>query len=66
MDGLANLVDKRNKDVEACLARDAAEYKPVRNAVAHTAILTDEAKKKLTSVRENIKARVKMLLATHK
>jgi hypothetical protein len=66
MDGLANLVDKRNKDVEACLARDASEYKPIRNAVAHTALLTDEAKKKLTSVRENIKARVKTLLSSAK
>jgi len=66
MDGLANLVDKRNKDVEACLARDASEYKPIRNAVAHTALLTDEAKKKLTSVRENIKARVKALLSSAK
>lgn len=66
MDGLANLVDKRDKIKEACLARDAAEFKPIRDAVAHTALLTDEAKKKLTSVRENIKGRVKTLLATGK
>ncbi len=63
MDGLANLVDKRDKIKEACLARDAAEFKPIRDAVAHTALLTDEAKKKLSTVRENIKARVKALLS---
>jgi hypothetical protein len=66
MDGLANLVDKRDKITEACLARDAAEFKPIRDAVAHTALLTDEAKKKLTTVRENIKGRVKTLLSATK
>ena len=62
MDDLANLVDKLDKATEACLARDAAEFKPIRDAVAHTALLTDAAKKKLTTVRENIKGRVKTLL----
>ncbi|MCY2950697.1 MAG: ATP-binding protein [Planctomycetota bacterium] len=66
MDGLANLVDKRDKNKEACLARDAAEFKPMRDAVAHTALLTDEAKKKLSTVRENIKGRVKTLLSPSK
>jgi len=66
MDDLANLVDKKDKIKEACLARDAAEYKPVRDAVAHTALLTDAAKNKLTTVRENIKGRVKTLLSEPK
>jgi Histidine kinase-, DNA gyrase B-, and HSP90-like ATPase len=67
MDNLANLVDKpKDRIKEPGLARDATEYKPIRDAVAHTALLTDEAKKKLTSVRENIKARVKTLLAAAK
>jgi hypothetical protein len=66
MDDLANLVDKRDKITDACLARDAAEFKPVRDAVAHTALLTEEAKKKLATVRENIKGRVKTLLSTPK
>ena len=66
MDDLANLVDKRDKNKEACLARDAAEFKPIRNAVAHTRLLTDAAKNKLTSVRENIKGRVKTLLSNPK
>jgi Histidine kinase-, DNA gyrase B-, and HSP90-like ATPase len=66
MDDLANLVDKKDKIKEASLSRDAAEFKPIRDAVAHTALLTDEAKKKLTTVRENIKARVKTLLSEGK
>ena len=66
MDDLANLVDKLDKLKDACLARDAAEFKPIRDAVAHTVLLTDEAKKKLTTVRENIKGRVKALLSAGK
>jgi len=64
MDDLAYLVDRpkdRNKD--ASLARDAETFKPMRDAVAHTALLTDQAKKKLTGVRENIKGRVSALLS---
>jgi len=63
MDNLANLVDKRDPIKEACLARDANEYKPVRDAIAHTALLTDEAKTRLTTVSDNIKERIRTLLA---
>ena len=66
MDDLANMVDKRDAVKEACLARDANEYKPIRDAVAHTALLTDVAKNKLTTVRENIKERVKTILSKTK
>ena len=62
MNDLAYLVDKKDPVREACLARDANEYKPMRDAVAHTALLTDVAKLKLTSVYENIKGRVNKLL----
>jgi hypothetical protein len=62
MDGLANLVDKRDPIKEACLARDANEYKPIRDAIAHTALLTDEAKTRLTTVSHNIKERIRTLL----
>jgi hypothetical protein len=63
MDDLANMVDKRDKAKEASLARDASEFKPIRDAVAHTALLTNEAKAKLRTVRENIKGRVRKLLS---
>lgn len=62
MDGLANLVDKKDKTTNASLSRDANEYKPMRDALAHTALLTGVAKNKLTSVYENIKGRVNKLL----
>lgn len=62
MDGLSNLVDKKKDQNMASLSRDAMEYKPMRNAVAHTSRLTETAKQKLTSVYENIKGRLKMLL----
>jgi len=63
MDHLANLVDKvQDKLKDAGLSRDASEYKPVRDALAHTALLTDSAKIKLTSVYQNIQARLKKLL----
>ena len=64
MDDLANLVDKRDPMKEACLARDANQYKPIRDALAHTALLTDEAKNKLTTVYANIRERIKILIAS--
>ncbi|MBE7536201.1 MAG: ATP-binding protein [Anaerolineales bacterium] len=64
MDGLANLVDKSKDPLrEAGLSRDATEYKPMRDALAHTALLTDVAKKRLTTVYENIQGRVRTLLS---
>jgi len=64
MDGLANLIDKPvDPHKKAGIARDAKEYKPIRNALAHTALLTNLAKNKLTTVYENIKERVRALLA---
>lgn len=64
MDHLAKVVDgSRNQQNTASLVRDATEFKPMRNAVGHTALLTDLAKQKLTLVYENIKGRIKTLLA---
>lgn len=63
MDHLANLVDKEDPIKKASLSRDAREYKPIRDALAHTALLADVAKNKLTTVYENIKERVRALLS---
>lgn len=63
MDHLANLVDKKDPLKEACLSRDANEYKPIRDALMHTSLLTDAAKLKLTTVYNNIKGRVRTLLS---
>ena len=63
MTPLANLDDKKDPVKKASLARDAKQYKPMRDAVAHTALLTDAAKQRLTTVYENIKGRIKTLLS---
>lgn len=64
MNQLANLVDKpKDPTKESGLSRDANEYKPMRDALAHTALLTDKAKNRLTTVYDNIKGRLISLLA---
>lgn len=63
MDDLANFVDKPADQLkQAGISRDAKTYRPVRDAVAHTAILTQVAKQSLNTTYENIKARIKKLL----
>ncbi len=60
MDYLARLVDKAG--AQNCLPHDAKQYKPIRGALMHTALLTNTAKRKLTTVYENIRGRIKTLL----
>ncbi|MBU1680607.1 MAG: ATP-binding protein [Bacteroidetes bacterium] len=63
MDDLAITADKPNDKLkEASLIRDAKVYKPIRDAMAHTSILTLIAKQSLNTTYENIKARIKKLL----
>lgn len=66
MDFLANLFDKKDLLKDASLARDANEYKPMRDALAHTSLLVVEARSKLTAVYKNIKARIVVLLSDSK
>lgn len=62
MDSLANLIEKVDPIIQAGLSRDAKEYKPIRDAMAHTSLLTHNAKQRLNSTYENIKARIKQIL----
>ena len=62
MGDLAKLADKINLTKETKFERDVDEYEPIRNGVAHTAFLTREAKQKLNSVYQNIKAKVRNLV----
>lgn len=64
MMNLACLVDKvpKNKPPTAGLSRSAIVYKPMRDAVGHTSLLTPIAKQQLTIEYENIKARLEKLL----
>ena len=61
---LANLIDKvpNSSNKVAGLSRSAVVYKPVRDAVGHTSLLTPTAKNQLTTEYENIKSRVAKLL----
>jgi len=61
MNSLAGIVDTRGQ--VNCLHNDSKQYKPIRDALMHTARLTEEAKRKLTTVYENIKGRIKTLLS---
>ncbi len=63
MDGLANLVDKNPDANKPSLSRNSKEYKPIRDALMHTALLSDEAKVKLRSVYDNIKGRIIQILS---
>lgn len=59
MDNLASLADDENDKIRrATLLRDAQEYKPIRDALAHTSRLTSIAKSRLNVTYENIKARI--------
>lgn len=63
MDNLACLADDETDKVKkASLRRDAIEYKPIRDALAHTSRLTAIAKSRLNITYENIKARIVSLL----
>ncbi len=59
---LTNLVDPQRGHIN-CLSTDAKPYRPIRNSLMHTALLTREAKQRLNSVYDNIKARIKILLS---
>lgn len=60
---LSNFVDKAtDKNKDPALSRSAVIYKPVRDAVGHTSIITSTAKQQLTIELENIKARVMKLM----
>lgn len=63
MDSLATLVDNNKRaPTEPSLYRSSLEYKPVRDALMHTALLTSEAKTNILSTRNNIKGRVRTLV----
>ena len=63
MADLANLIDKTpDKLKNAGLSRSAVTYKPMRDAVGHTSLLTDLAKQQLTLEYSNIQARLIQIL----
>ncbi len=64
MNMLALCADREpDKNKEATLLRNAIDYKPIRDALAHTARLTKKAKQRLDIICENVKMRVVKLLS---
>ena len=63
MADLANLIDKADNQKIASLSRSAITYKPLRDAIGHTSIITDNAKLQLSLTYENIKKRLGEILA---
>jgi len=60
---LSNFIDKAlDGQKDAALSRSAIMYKPVRDAVGHTSVITNIAKQQLSIEFENIKARLIKLL----
>lgn len=60
---LSNFIDKApDKNKDPALSRSSETYKPVRDAVGHTSIITPIAKQQLSIELENIKARVMDLM----
>lgn len=60
---LSNFIDKAaDGQKDPALSRSAIMYKPVRDAVGHTSVITNIAKQQLSIEFENIKARLVKLL----
>lgn len=56
---LSNVVE--NSSTPDSLPVKAKQYKPLRDALMHTSLLSDEAKRRLTTVFDDVKARIKAL-----
>lgn len=54
---------KKESDGNQSLYRDAVRYKPARNAVGHTGLLSQVAKNDLNTTHENMKERIRALLS---
>lgn len=64
MDALSVTAEGSKSTAGPSLWRDAIAYRPVRNAVGHTGLLTQVAKNHLGMTYENIKGRIRALLKT--
>lgn len=63
MDDLALVAEGTKDKTKQSLWLDAINFRPVRNAVGHTGVLTQNAKNHLQLVFENIKGRLRTLLS---
>lgn len=63
MDGLAIMAEGSKSSTGPSLWLDAVNYKPVRNAVGHTGLLSAAGKTHLNQIFLNVRARIKNLLS---
>lgn len=63
MENLVKVTEPRKGFPPNTLLTDETQFTPIRNAVMHTAVLTNEAKKKLTTVYDNIKGKIRDMLS---
>ena len=63
MSNLALTVEVNGDESSQSLYTDAKAYRPIRDAIAHTSSLTDQAKKKLDVTSDNIKARLNTIIS---
>ncbi len=60
-----HLEERESDENKPSIKRDAKIYKPLRDAVAHTSLITEPAKAQLNIIFENTRARLKRLLQTN-
>ena len=63
MDSLVCLIENNSSEKKDSLSRYAKQYKPIRDALAHTSLLTKEAKRELSIVYFNLKKKLKKLFS---
>lgn len=62
MGELSSIAEPGMAAAPIALQNKAKEFKPIRNAVMHTSLITTEAKTKLTSILHEVRARIRHLL----
>ena len=64
LEGLASIADPPRNGYQGSILNDEKTFTPLRNALMHTSRLTQDAKSRLTTVYDNIKAKIKNLLSS--
>ncbi|MDO4684645.1 MAG: ATP-binding protein [Candidatus Saccharibacteria bacterium] len=65
LEGLASIADPPRNGYQGSILNDEKTFTPIRNALMHTSRLTQDAKSRLTTVYDNIKAKIRNLLSNN-
>ncbi len=60
---LIDIAEPTGRGDPDALHQDEKQFSPIRNAVMHTSLLTIEARTRMVSIRDNIRAKIKRLLS---